>query len=126
MLRSAKNALLVSALLSVLGAGLIASPSAAQPNDAALRSCPSGMIPIPAGAFQMGEAPAHHVDLAAYCIDRLPVTNTQYKQFIDSAKYHPPESILIKSSGFPEPDLWRGADYPREIASQPVVNVSWI
>ena len=49
----------------------------------------SEMVDIPAGPFMMGsddgpedERPAHPVTLAAFSIDRFPVTNTQYANFL--------------------------------------------
>ena len=49
----------------------------------------SEMVDIPAGSFMMGsndgpedERPAHQVTLAAFLIDRFPVTNTQYANFL--------------------------------------------
>jgi formylglycine-generating enzyme required for sulfatase activity len=50
------------------------------------------MIEIPAGPFIMGndsgpadERPAHAVNLRAFAIDRLPVTNMQFAEFLQSA-----------------------------------------
>ncbi len=44
---------------------------------------------FPGGAFRMGsdrhypeEAPAHHVSVDGFWIDRTPVTNAQFKQFV--------------------------------------------
>ena len=49
------------------------------------------MVQIPAGAFLMGsedgpqdERPQHKVQLAAYWIDRTPVTNAQFAQFLNA------------------------------------------
>ena len=49
------------------------------------------MITIPAGAFTMGrndgpedERPAHTVTLPAFQIDRLPVTNVQFSEFLNA------------------------------------------
>jgi len=53
------------------------------------------MIVIPAGAFTMGsddgpadEKPAHKVDVAAFAIDRLPVTNAQFAEFLNAIGTH--------------------------------------
>ena len=49
------------------------------------------MVTIPAGPFRMGsdegeadERPAHIVELAAFSIDRLPVTNAQFAVFLNA------------------------------------------
>ena len=50
------------------------------------------MIDIPAGAFRMGsdsgpadERPAHQVVLPAFAIERTPVTNAQFAEFLEAA-----------------------------------------
>lgn len=50
---------------------------------------PEDMVWIPGGAFRMGsddhypeEAPAHRVSVDGFWIDRTPVTNRQFKQFV--------------------------------------------
>lgn len=55
------------------------------------------MIYIPAGSFLMGsdesrenERPAHTVYVAAFYIDRYPVTNEEYKRFVDATGYPVP------------------------------------
>lgn len=55
------------------------------------------MIAIPAGAFTMGsnegpadEKPAHKVELPAYSIDRLPVTNARFAEFLNAVGTHNP------------------------------------
>jgi len=77
------------------------------------------MIPIPAGEFLMGsqsgpehEQPEHRVLLNSCLIDRFPVTNAQYKQFVDVTGYKPPLH-------------WSAGTYPFDQANHPVVNVSW-
>src|SRR6476660_8898851 len=53
-----------------------------------------GMIPIPAGTFRMGsdrhypeEAPVHRVTVDAFWIDRTPVTNRQFRKFVNATGY---------------------------------------
>ena len=78
-----------------------AGPSQLSPEIGAQLATPaSEMVLIPAGEFQMGsavgplddradEAPQHAVTLAAYYIDKLPVTNRQYYNFVISSGYKP-------------------------------------
>lgn len=58
----------------------------------AAESFPSEMAHIPAGSFPMGsdtgpqdERPQHKVDVGEFFIDRLPVTNGQFAQFMNVA-----------------------------------------
>jgi iron(II)-dependent oxidoreductase len=63
----------------------------------AARTPVGGEVLVPAGPFDMGtsteawaldnERPAHRVDVAAYWIDRAPVTNARYAAFIDAGGY---------------------------------------
>jgi formylglycine-generating enzyme required for sulfatase activity len=53
-----------------------------------------GMIRIPGGTFRMGsdrhypeEAPAHRVTVDNFFIDRTPVTNRQFKEFVRATGY---------------------------------------
>ncbi len=59
--------------------------SAQQPQEAAR----ANMIWIPGGTFRMGsdkhyaeEAPVHRVSVDGFWIDRTPVTNRQFKEFV--------------------------------------------
>lgn len=79
------------------------------------------MIAIPAGEFTMGtdlprtdaqDHPAHLVRLAAYQIDKYPVTNAQYARFVAATGHRPPSSW--KKGRIPEGELLR-----------PVTLVSW-
>src|SRR5512147_1928898 len=52
------------------------------------------MVWIPGGTFHMGsdhhypeEAPAHHVSVDGFWIDRTPVTNRQFKAFVKATGY---------------------------------------
>ena len=58
----------------------------------AFAAAPVSMVEIPAGAHRMGsdsgpedERPAHEVFLAACAIDRLPVTNAAFAEFLNAA-----------------------------------------
>jgi len=79
---------------------------------------PPGMILIPAGEFMMGsneeddESPIHRVHLAAFYIDQYPVTNLEYKKFVDATKHRTPSH-------------WKNRQIPPGKENHPVVNVSW-
>ena len=58
------------------------------------RSSILGMIFIPGGTFRMGsdqhypeEAPVHRVTVDSFFIDRTPVTNAQFKQFVNETRH---------------------------------------
>ena len=52
------------------------------------------LIELPGGTFQMGstsfypeEAPIHSVTVAPFAIERHPVTNAQFAEFVDASGY---------------------------------------
>jgi formylglycine-generating enzyme required for sulfatase activity len=66
----------------------------AQIIGAASESIPAGMILIPSGTFRMGsdrhypeETPVHRVTVDSFWIDRTPVTNRQFKDFVRATGY---------------------------------------
>jgi iron(II)-dependent oxidoreductase len=83
----------------------------------------AGEALIPAGRFTMGtstepwaldnERPAHSVDVAAFHIDRAPVTNGQYAAFIDDGGYDDPRWWSTdgwahrQTAGLTAPAHWR-------------------
>ncbi|MDH7487092.1 MAG: bifunctional serine/threonine-protein kinase/formylglycine-generating enzyme family protein [Anaerolineae bacterium] len=81
-------------------------------------------VTIPAGEFLMGsdtkrdgnaygdEQPQHRVYLAEYQMARVPVTNAQYKVFVDA-------------TGHGAPRHWPGGKIPAGKKDHPVVYVSW-
>ncbi len=81
-------------------------------------------VTIPAGAFVRGsdrskdllaagnETPQRQIYLSTYQIARMPVTNAQYKVFVDATGHRTPEH-------------WHGKEMPSGKANHPVVNVSW-
>jgi iron(II)-dependent oxidoreductase len=81
----------------------------------------SGEAVVPDGTHEIGtsaqawaydnERPAHAVELAAFAIDRAPVTNAQWQAFLDD-------------DGWPEPPLLWDAGRQRDPGA-PVIHVSW-
>jgi len=75
------------------------------------------VVIIPDGWFLMGsiqgqenEQPCHHVWVDRFGIGRFPVTNREYKKFLDATQKQPPPFFLDPIFSDPE---------------QPVVAVSW-
>lgn len=69
------------------------------------------LITIPAGEFLYGEN-KQKVSLPAYRIAVTPVTNAQYKAFVDA-------------TGYSAPSHWSGGRIPQGQENHPVVNVDW-
>lgn len=93
------------------------------------------MIAIPGGAFTMGsndgpadERPAHQVELAAFSIDRYPVTNAQFAEFLNAAGLQNKRGERLFDDDDNDARIHRRAG--RWIADagyeqHPVVEVSW-
>jgi gamma-glutamyl hercynylcysteine S-oxide synthase len=60
----------------------------------------------------LGESPQRKVSVRAFWIDRCPVTNAQYKRFIDATNRHPPYG-------------WKGREFPPGVGEHPVTCVGW-
>jgi formylglycine-generating enzyme required for sulfatase activity len=76
-------------------------------------------VQIPEGEFLMGsqdgrsnEGPVRSVFLDSYEIDRIEVSNIQYRRFIEATRRKPPR-------------YWHGLDFPIGQADIPVVGVGW-
>ena len=105
-----------------------------------------GMVLIPSGTFQMGseefvayldEKPVHSVHLDGYYIDKYPVTNAQYKDFVNAnpewgkpAKWYDPR--IRDNLGIPRKyhdgeylKNWNLGNFPRGEEDHPVTWVSW-
>ena len=94
---------------------------------------------IPAGEFKMGgsddeavpdELPIHDVNLDAFYIDKYPVTNLQFKEFVDAnPQWEKPKGFTffqpIKYHDGYYLHHWHKGNYPEERYNHPVVNVSW-
>jgi len=69
------------------------------------------MVLVPAGEFYFGPDRVK-LSLPDFYIDRFPVTNAEYKKFVEA-------------TGAPEPTHWRRGTWPEGKADHPVVNVTW-
>ncbi len=74
-------------------------------------------VHIPAGEFWMGsrresDAPMRRVYLDGYYISRYPVTNAEYRTFVEA-------------TGYGIPEHWQDGIYPAWAADHPVAYVSW-
>jgi sulfatase modifying factor 1 len=79
------------------------------------------MVQIPAGPFVMGgrdeespnsERPSHTVYLAAFYIHPFPVTNQDYREF-------------VQVTGHRTPIHWQRGTFPTGLGNHPVTNVTW-
>jgi formylglycine-generating enzyme required for sulfatase activity len=70
---------------------------------------PLGMVLVPAGPFKFGPAKVER-ELPGFYIDTYPVTNREYKRFIEATSYRSPKFWLEKRLNNPD---------------APVVGVSW-
>jgi formylglycine-generating enzyme required for sulfatase activity len=83
------------------------------------------MAAIPASDCPIGATVSHEeihqAKVAAFLLGMTPVTNSEYKRFIDETNHPPPERNSVGNSHH----WWNGREHPPAIASHPVVNVSW-
>ncbi len=107
---------------------------------------PDDMVFIPAGEFQMGcnddeanedEYPVHTVFVDAFLIDKYPLTNVQYQEFLNAnpqwrkpPKWYEsrPERIACIPKKYHDGDYlkhWTRNNYPRKEDDHPVTWISW-
>ncbi|MBI2389734.1 MAG: SUMF1/EgtB/PvdO family nonheme iron enzyme [Deltaproteobacteria bacterium] len=79
----------------------------------------SEMLLVPAGPFAMGAA-RRSVFLDAFYLDRTPVTNAQFKAFLEVTRYQAADAGKARFLAH-----WRHGQFPRGQHDHPVVNVSW-
>jgi iron(II)-dependent oxidoreductase len=82
--------------------------------------------------FAIRRTPLH---IEAYYLDRYPVTNAQFQQFVASGGYEqiaiwdqeiwPAVLDFVDRTGHPGPRFWRNGRYPSDEANHPVVGVCW-
>lgn len=103
---------------------------------------PAGMVRVPAG--RVSYLPENTGDVSGFWIDRLEVTNREYREFVDAGGYRDPAywkqtayldgrelsheelmSRLVDSTGMPGPSTWVLGTYPDGEADHPVEGISW-
>ncbi|MGL5857656.1 MAG: ergothioneine biosynthesis protein EgtB [Angustibacter sp.] len=107
----------------VLGAGRALPPGGGRLVPAA--SMHADSVLVPGGEFVLGvdasaepyaldnERPAHRVGLPAFRIGRVPVTNAQWREFIEDGGYHQPRWWSVRGwrhrqqAGLHAPQFWR-------------------
>jgi len=112
------------ALMQIWGARLVVALRQRQVSPAVLEQALNlTMVRIPAGEFLYGDKKQRKT-LPEFWIDRTPVTQAQYKQFIDA---NPDHSVPYINEGGARPYNWdrQTRTYPADKADHPVVLVSW-
>jgi iron(II)-dependent oxidoreductase len=59
----------------------------------------------------------HRMQIKPFYIDKYPVTNAEFKTFLDSSKYHPKDDLNFLKN-------WKGGTFPEGAADKPVTWVS--
>jgi formylglycine-generating enzyme required for sulfatase activity len=90
------------------------------------------LVPVPVGEFTMGEDDkSHRVALGEYSIGKYPVTNAQFRRFVDDGGYSDKHKDLWTPAGWDfreknkieKPKWWDSPQWNYD--NHPVVGVSW-
>lgn len=103
------------------------------PNDVTKLS-PSEMVTITGGRFRMGsdhaypeEAPAHWVDVDTFRIDRAPVTNAQFRSFVEATGHLTTAEIAPTLEEYPDalPHILQPGSLVFRKSSRPIPTDDW-
>jgi len=111
---------LLAALADELGPRSVAEIPPASLPEVVRETNGHEMVLVPSGAFAMGPA-RREVHLDPFYVDRHPVTNAQFKVFLDVTGYAPTDEDAKRFLAH-----WRNGQIPRGEEKHPVVYVSWI
>ncbi|MBI4317521.1 MAG: formylglycine-generating enzyme family protein [Chloroflexi bacterium] len=108
--------------------GVLGQTAAAAPSQLVHGKDGAEMVLVPAGKFVMGapdqhydQRPVHEMSTGAFYIDKLEVTNAQYKKFVDATS-HP---VPYLGADFAREYNWIDGTYPPGKEDYPVVLVDW-
>jgi len=90
------------------------------PEDIELILVPAGVFLSGGGMSQSESNVLSKVDLPAFYLAKYPITNVQYKRFVDATGYNPPDRASLGCH-----PVWHGNTFPPEKANHPVVCVRW-
>jgi eukaryotic-like serine/threonine-protein kinase len=127
---------------TVLGSGEVRGGTSLEFDLDPAGSIPPGMVRVPGG--RVGSVGPATADLISFLIDRLEVTNRQFKQFIDHGGYQKRQywkqdffqagrelswqeamQFFRDSTGRPGPATWKSGEYAQGYDDYPVNGVSW-
>jgi formylglycine-generating enzyme len=98
------------------------------------QTAPPDMVRIEGGTFRMGsdrhypeEAPVHRVTVDGFWIDRTPVTNRQFRQFVEASGYVTFAEIAPKAEDYPGalPHMLRAGSMVFSPPTHPISLTDW-